>query len=330
VADAPTVQAQARVFDVGTDDDGRRLDVFVAARVEDLSRARAQSLIRDGHVLVNGRPGKPSLPVTAGERVSVSVPAVRRTGPTAEDLPLSVLYEDADIAVVNKPAGLVVHPAAGHASGTLVNALMHHLGGLSGIGGTERPGIIHRLDKGTSGVMVVAKHDRAHEHVSRQFQARTVEKTYQALVWGRPRVGQVFDHPIGRDPRDRKKMSSRAAHGRSASTSVTAVVPLGPVSFVDLRIGTGRTHQIRVHLAEADFPVVGDALYGGVKRRLQAVVAVTAALERPFLHARRLSFLHPVSGQTLSFEAPLPSDLVDVLDTLRRATASAPLRGVRQ
>jgi 23S rRNA pseudouridine1911/1915/1917 synthase len=213
---------------------------------------------------------------------------------------------------------MVVHPSAGHASGTLVNALLHHLTGLSGIGGEARPGIVHRLDKGTSGVMVVAKHDRAHEHLAKQFQNRTVRKDYQALVWGRPRALQVFDQPLGRDPRNRRKISGRAGRARAAVTTVSRVEPLDGVSLIDLTIGTGRTHQIRVHLAEAGFPVVGDTIYGGLRKRLPTSLAAVARLTRPFLHARRLALTHPSTGALMTFEAPLSADLVEVVETLRR------------
>jgi 23S rRNA pseudouridine1911/1915/1917 synthase len=231
-----------------------------------------------------------------------------------------VLYDDADIVVVNKPAGMVVHPAAGHQAGTLVNALLHHVKGLSGVGGQERPGIVHRLDRGTSGLMVIAKHDQAHRALSTQFESRTVAKEYLALVWGRPTAGQTFVRAIGRDPKLRQRMSTRARHGRPAETRVIDVEPLGLMSLVRVGIATGRTHQIRVHLSEAGHPVVGDRLYGGV-RRLPASVAAARHLERPFLHATRLEIDHPATGERKAFEAPLPGDLTSVLETLRRATA---------
>jgi 23S rRNA pseudouridine1911/1915/1917 synthase len=299
-------------------DTGLRLDVVVTRRLEGLSRSRVQQLIRDGLVDVDGEPSKPGLIVTPGLAVDVTLPSPKPTTLQAEALPLTVLYEDADLIVVDKPAGMVVHPAAGHTGGTLVNALLHHATGLSRAAGADRPGVVHRLDRGTSGVMVVAKNDRAHRDLTRQFHDRQVGKEYLALVWGRPSSGLVIDAPIGRDPRHRKKMSSRARRARAAVTTVVDVRPLQGISLVRVTISTGRTHQIRVHLSEAGFPIVGDDLYGGVRRRLPAEVAAVERLTRPFLHASRLSFTHPVSGDALSFEAPLAPDLADVLERLQR------------
>jgi 23S rRNA pseudouridine1911/1915/1917 synthase len=199
----------------------------------------------------------------------------------------------------------------------MVNALLHHVSGLSGVGGRERPGIVHRLDRGTSGVMVVAKHDQAHQSLARQFHDREVGKEYVALVWGAVRGAQVFEQPIGRDPRHRRRMSSRARRARPATTRILRVERLGGVSLVRISLGTGRTHQIRVHLSEAGHPIVGDELYGGVRRRLPAALSAVSALDRPFLHAARLSFQHPADGRSLTFEAPLPSDLEAVLARLR-------------
>jgi 23S rRNA pseudouridine1911/1915/1917 synthase len=300
------------------EDAGLRIDVFLARRLPSLSRSQIQRLIRTGHVTAGERPIKTSAPVTTGLAVRVVVPVPEPAEPVAESLPIEILHDDADFVVINKPAGMVVHPAPGHRRGTLVNALLHHVGGLSGVGGQERPGIVHRLDRGTSGVMVIAKHDRAHRALSRQFHDRTVLKEYDALVWGRVESGQTLDRPIGRDPRDRRKMSSRARRSRSAVTTVVAAEPLGALSLVRLSIGTGRTHQIRVHLSEAGHPVVGDPLYGGVRRRLPPSLAALARLERPFLHAARIAFDHPADGRRLSFVAPLPDDLAGPLATLRR------------
>jgi len=300
-------------------DAGLRLDQALATHVPALSRSQVQRLIQDGRVrLSDGRP-KPALIVWAGLEVDVEIPAAVRATPVAEALPLVVLHDDAAVAVVDKPAGMVVHPAAGHASGTLVNALLHHLGGLSGIGGTARPGIVHRLDRGTSGVMVVAKTDTAHRALSKQFHDRLVNKEYVALVWGTMRAGETLSMPIGRDPRDRKKMSSRGRKVRSAVTRVLTALPLGGVTFVRLAIGTGRTHQIRVHLSEAGHPVVGDTLYGGERKSVPPRLAALTKLTRPFLHASRLGFTHPDDGRALSFESPLPADLDAVLTALRRA-----------
>jgi len=301
-------------------DEGLRLDQFLVKRLPALSRSQAQRLVRDGHVVLSdGRP-KPALAVWDGLAMQVFVPPPAPARPAAENLPLAVLYEDGDLAVIDKPAGMVVHPAAGHASGTLVNALLHHVNGLSGIGGTERPGIVHRLDRGTSGVMIVAKHDRAHRALSRQFQERQVVKEYAALVWGTMRPGTTLSQPIGRDPRDRKKMSSRARRTRTAETQVLETESLGGVSLVRVRIGTGRTHQIRVHLSEAGHPVVGDALYGGSRRSVPPRLAALSRLQRPFLHAATVAFTHPTSGGPVVVHSPLAADLQAVLDALRRAS----------
>jgi 23S rRNA pseudouridine1911/1915/1917 synthase len=300
------------------DDAGSRLDVFLARRLPDLSRSQIQRLIRSGLVAANGRAAKAGAAVVEGLAISVVRPGPVPAGPSAEPLPLTIVYDNADLIVVDKPAGMVVHPSAGHDRGTLVNALLHHVRGLSGIGGQERPGIVHRLDKGTSGVLVIAKTDAAHRDLSRQFHDRTVAKEYIALVWGTLRQGYRIDRPIGRDPRNRRKVSSRARRARPAATTVTEVEPLGGVALVHVRIHTGRTHQIRVHLSESGHPIVGDALYGGVRRRLPARLAALGRLARPFLHAARLEFDHPRDRRRLSFEAPLPDDLAAMLSLLRR------------
>jgi 23S rRNA pseudouridine1911/1915/1917 synthase len=299
---------------------GRRLDAFLAAVISTVSRSRVRRAMDQKTALVNGVAERASFRVTAGQRIEVVVPPAAE-GPQPEATPLDMLYEDDAIVVVNKPPGMVVHPAAGHAHGTLVNALLHHVTGLSGIGGAERPGIVHRLDRGTSGIMVVAKHDKAHRALSEQFHDRVVRKEYQAVVWGTPEKGTRYEDPIGRDPNNRKKMSSRARGGRSALTEVIAVEPLRGLSFITLSIGTGRTHQILVHLSEAGHPLAGDELYGGVRKRLPTYQAALAKLERPFLHAARLSFAHPADGRTMDFTASLPLDLERVLKALRQATS---------
>jgi 23S rRNA pseudouridine1911/1915/1917 synthase len=299
-------------------DTGQRLDVALTRHLPDLSRSEIQRLIRSGHVRAGRSPARAGTPVNEGLRVRIAVPSPRAATPRPQNLPLAILYDDEDVVVIDKPAGMVVHPAAGHAEGTLVNALLHHVGGLSGVGGEERPGIVHRLDRGTSGVMVVAKHDRAHRHLARQFHDRAVVKEYTALVWGRPREGQVFDQPIGRDPRHRQRMSTRAPRARAATTRLTSVEPLGAVSLVHLTIGTGRTHQIRVHLSESGHPVVGDPVYGGRRDRTAGAAGVTT-LDRPFLHASRITFSHPSDGRLISVEASLAPDLTATLTRLREA-----------
>ncbi len=303
-------------FTATTDEAGRRLDQFLAARLPDMSRAGVQRLIASGHVRIGRGKPKSGLAITPGLRVDVEVPPPTPATPVPEDLPLRILYEDDDVVVVDKSAGMVVHPAAGHGRGTLVNALLHHVGGLSGIGGEARPGIVHRLDRGTSGVMVVAKHDRAHRELARQFHDREVGKEYVALVWGAMRAGRVLDAAIGRDPRQRHRMSTRSRRAKPATSKIASVEPYRGVSLVRVTIGTGRTHQIRVHLSDAGHPVVGDAVYGGARKRLPASLS---GLDRPFLHAARLMFTHPATGQRMTFDSPLPEDLTAVLAALGSA-----------
>src|SRR2546423_9897183 len=214
---------------------------------------------------------------------------------------------------------MVVHPAAGHASGTLVNALLHHVDDLGGIGGEKRPGIVHRLDRGTSGLMVIAKHDRAHEELARQFSDREVEKEYIALVWGEVMAGRRIDEPIGRDPANRKKMSARARRSREAVTRIVRAEHLKTLTLAKVAIHTGRTHQIRVHLSAIGHPIVGDALYGGVHRRVPGDLRAVTHLDRPFLHAARLAFMHPVEKRRMEFSSELPADLQRVLDELRES-----------
>jgi 23S rRNA pseudouridine1911/1915/1917 synthase len=309
-------------FTVSPAEAGQRLDQFLAGQLPALSRSRIQHLIRDGHVQVSPKKAKPGLVVTAGMAVQVEIPAPTPAEPEAQDLPLTILHEDADLVVVDKPAGMVVHPAAGHARGTLVNALLHHVKGLSGIGGVSRPGIVHRLDRGTSGVMVVAKHDAAHRELARQFHDREIEKEYVALVWGAPRAGQRLAQPIGRDRRQRQKMSSRSARAREALTTILDVERFRGVSLTRVRIGTGRTHQIRVHLSEAGHPVVGDAVYGGTRAKAPAHLGAISKLRRPFLHSARLGFVHPRTGARMTFDAPLPEDFDNILTSLRRIGGS--------
>jgi 23S rRNA pseudouridine1911/1915/1917 synthase len=305
-------------IDVTDEHDGLRLDQFLAAVLPNQSRSRLQRLIKDGLVRTPSRHARPSTAVHAGESVEIEIPPPAAATPRPQELPLPVLYDDADIVVVSKPAGMVVHPAAGHAEGTLVNALLHHVKDLSGIGGELRPGIVHRLDRGTSGVMVVAKHDRAHEALARQFHDREVEKEYVALVWGVVQQGRRIDAAIGRDPANRQKMSTRARRARSAVTRVTAAEHFRGVSLLHVAIATGRTHQIRVHLSAIGHPIVGDSTYGGLRRHLPAHLRMLARLDRPFLHAARIAFAHPADGRLVEFRAPLPSDLQQLIAELRR------------
>ena len=284
----------------------------------DHSRSQIQRLIKEGQVHVAGRSAKSNQPVKAGQAVTVDVPAPIDPVPKPEAIPLPIVYQDADLIVIDKPAGMVVHPAAGHASGTLVNALLHHVDDLSGIGGEKRPGIVHRLDRGTSGLMVVAKHDASHQELARQFADREVEKEYLALVWGEVMAGRRIDLPIGRDPNNRKKMSQRARRSREAVTRIVRAEHLGPVlTLVQVAIHTGRTHQIRVHLSGIGHPIVGDALYGGVHRRVPGDLRAVTHLDRPFLHAAHLIFKHPEDGRRMEFLSALPEELERVLGELR-------------
>ena len=308
----------SRTITVPHDSEGLRLDRFLVAVLPDRSRSQIQRLINDGHVRVAGRETKPNQPVKTGQQIAVDITEPVAAAPQPEPLPLSILYQDRDVIVVDKPAGMVVHPAAGHASGTLVNALLHHIDDLSGIGGERRPGIVHRLDRGTSGLMVVAKHDVAHEELARQFRDREVEKEYIALVWGVVQAGRRIDLAIGRDSSNRKKMSARARRSREAVTRVTRSQDLRGVTLVHVAIHTGRTHQIRVHLNAIGHPVVGDSLYGGLHRRVPGDLRAVTHLDRPFLHAARLAFKHPADGRRMEFTSALPDDLQRVLDELRQ------------
>ena len=308
---------------VPDDADDLRVDRFLAS-VLALSRSQIQRLIKEGHVLVAGKAAKNNQAVKPGQDISIEVPELIEAAPKPEALELPIVYQDKDLIVVDKPAGMVVHPAAGHESGTLVNALLHHVDDLSGIGGEKRPGIVHRLDKGTSGLMVVAKHDRSHEELARQFAEREVEKEYLALVWGEVMAGRRIDAPIGRDPNNRKKMvsetpeSNRIRRTRAAVTRVVRAEHFGRMlTLVQVAIHTGRTHQIRVHLSAIGHPIVGDALYGGVRRRVPGDLRAVSHLDRPFLHAAHLVFQHPEDGRKMEFISAMPADLQKVLDELR-------------
>jgi 23S rRNA pseudouridine1911/1915/1917 synthase len=301
-------------FVVPPDSAGERLDRFLAGEVPNYSRSQIQRLIDDGQVVVaRVKVTKSNVQLREGDEIAVTLPDAVAATPTAQDLPVEILFDDDDLVVVNKPAGMVVHPAAGNPDGTLVNALLHHVKNLSGIGGEARPGIVHRLDKGTSGVMVVAKHDVSHRELSRQFHDREIEKEYVALVWGLVQQRKRIEASIGRDPKNRQKMTTRASHAREAVTRVTWARDLRGLTLLRVTIATGRTHQIRVHLNAIGHPIVGDALYGGVHRRVPAQFRAVQRLTRPFLHAERLAFTHPGTGERLSFSAPLPTDLEEVL-----------------
>lgn len=298
-----------KTIELIADKSGERLDVFIARREPGLSRSRIRHLIDEGLVTVGGEQAKASTKVTQADEITVVVPPVQETELEAEDIPLTVVYQDADIIVVDKPAGLTVHPAPGHPRGTLVNALLAACPDLKGIGGELRPGIVHRLDKDTSGLIVVAKNDRAMRALQLQLRERQVKKTYIALVRGvpDPREGTI-EAPIGRNPKNRKKMAV-VAGGRESTTKyrVAEVVADGQYALLEVEPVTGRTHQIRVHLSAIGHPIVGDTTYGGR----------SALLSRQFLHAAKLGFVLPANQRMIEFESPLPPDLRGVLEGLR-------------
>ena len=303
-------------FTVDPDSVGLRLDVYLAGLLPQHSRSQLQRVIKDGGATVRGRAAKSNSTLKAGDVVTVEIPDAVPATPVAQNLDLPVIFQDEDVIVVDKPAGMVVHPAAGHAEGTLVNALLFHADNLSGIGGEQRPGIVHRLDRGTSGLMVIAKNDSAHRELARQFQDHEVEKEYVALAWGEVHAGRRIDLPVGRDPVHREKMSTRARRSRTAVTRITAARNLRGITLVHVAIATGRTHQIRVHLSAIGHPIVGDQTYGGVRHRMPAALRAVERLERPFLHAARLVFTHPREGTRMEFTCPLPPDLQGVLDEI--------------
>ncbi len=291
-------------------DRGKRLDQFLRERLPQYSRARLQDWIEQRRVLVNGSPEKRSFLLKGTERIHVQPGELAPLRATPEDLPLDVLYEDADVIAINKPAGMVVHTGAGQHSGTLVNALLHRFGKLSTAGGDLRPGIVHRLDRFTSGVILVARNDTAHRNLAGQFASREVEKIYLALVHGRVKNDQgSITTPIARDPIRRIRMTARLATGRKASTSYQVLKRFDKFTFLEVKIGTGRTHQIRVHLASIGHPVVGDKLYG----------APASTLGRYFLHARQITFTSPSTGERIALSAPLPPDLEDYLVSVQAA-----------
>jgi 23S rRNA pseudouridine1911/1915/1917 synthase len=290
---------------------GGRLDRVVATRMPDLSRTLVQRLIKTGDVTINGQLGKPSYRVQVGDEVVVRVPAETPQPVMPEDIPLDIIHEDDVLLVVNKPAGMVVHPSLGHPSGTLVNAVLAHCPQVADVGGLERAGIVHRLDKDTSGLILIAKHEATRTALQRQFKRRQVAKTYLALVEGhvQPREA-VIEAPVGRDKRRRKRMAV-VRRGRKARTTYHAIEYFADHTLLEVHPHTGRTHQVRVHLAWLGYPIVGDTVYGRSRQRLLK--------DRHFLHAAQLSFTHPTVGQEVSFEAPLPPELAAVLKRLRRS-----------
>lgn len=303
---------------------GQRIDSYLAGLFDDISRSQVRRAIERGDVLVDDSPVKPSHSLKAGEVINFEPPESLPIEAVPEDIPLDIIHEDAEIIVINKPAGMVTHPGAGINSGTLANALVHHLNSqahqLPKRGGSSRPGIVHRLDVGTSGVIVAAKTDRAHLALAEQFEGRTIHKLYTALVYGRVAEddGRI-EAPIGRDPRNRVRMSIQG-QGRCALTLFKTVERFDELTLLDVEIRTGRTHQIRVHLAHIKHPVAGDSLYDGGRINNIREVAVRKAISglgRPFLHASKLRLVHPVTGETMEFRAPLPAELENLLSLLR-------------
>ena len=311
------MSARTEIFTIESSEPNGRLDVFLHTRYPAVSRSALQRLIEEGHIKVNGQPVKPTHRPRAGEIVEVHFPAPRPAEAQPEDIPLDILFEDSDLLVLNKPPGLVTHPAAGNEEHTLVNALLHHCRGqLSGIGGVERPGIVHRLDKDTSGCLVVAKNDTTHVALSEQFAGRTTEKIYRAILCGEvPRESGEIRADIARHPSHRKRMAVTDG-GREAWTSYRVVERLLYATFVEAALHTGRTHQIRVHFQHLGFPIAGDETYG--KRQNVRLAELTGCrAERQMLHAHSLAFTHPRTEKRLHFTAPWPRDFQETLEKLR-------------
>lgn len=319
------------------DGEGERLDAYLARAFPEITRSRAQKLIDDAHVRRNGGAAKANNRLANGDTLEIFLPAPKPLDLQAQEIPLEILYQDEHLAVIEKPAGLVVHPAAGHEDGTLVNALLHHFGDLSqggGIGGELRPGIVHRIDRQTSGILLVTKTDLAHQHLSKQFKEHTITRRYKGLAFGALPASGEWNDPIARDPKERKRMAIVAV-GRNARTRFRRLDSYaGPLALFEAELFTGRTHQIRVHFSSHGFPLAGDSVYvnsGRAARRAKEAAMqtllkkapaahgrLTALLEagRQFLHAAHLGFVHPVSGASLTFESELPADLNDVVLSL--------------
>ena len=313
-------------FIVDEEEAGERLDSWLSGRIPELSRSRVQKALAAGEVLVDGRPErKASRRVRGGVRVEMAFSPPEPIDVAPEPIPLEVVYEDEYLIVVDKPAGMVVHPAPGNEHGTLVNALLAHCGDLSGIGGYLRPGIVHRLDAQTSGLIMAAKTDEAHIALSRQLMERAVHRVYLALVWGEMSGEEgVIEAPIGRNPKNRKTMAVVEEGGREALTRYRVLDTFAPLQYIECTLGTGRTHQIRVHLSHVGHPVFGDPVYGGRKQRRGELTRVEAAraeralglIDRQALHAVRLTFTHPVNGAQMTLEAPLPADFRAALEAI--------------
>lgn len=319
-------------FELSVDEEGhgQRIDQWLALRIDGLSRSRIQSLIVDQEILVDGLPIKSNHRLKKGESVQVNLPPPEEAEPQPEDIPLDIVYEDQDVIVVNKAAGMVVHPAPGHSAGTLVNALLFHCKDLSGIGGVKRPGIVHRLDADTTGLMVVAKNDVAHKALSEAMERREISRKYLAVIAGAPKESSgIIDAPIGRSRNERTKMAIDPRHGRAAITHWQVVKWGHGVSLLKLKLETGRTHQIRVHLASRMMPVLGDRVYGWTKKREMeliphhetALIQAVSRVERQMLHATKLQFRHPSADRNMIFEAPVPPDMAVLIDAITPLTS---------
>ncbi|MBA4754904.1 MAG: RluA family pseudouridine synthase [Sphingobium sp.] len=300
--------------------DGMRLDRALADLLPDLSRERLKALINDGHVRSTGQPIKigTTIKVATGQSFAITLPAPVALDNVAQDIPLNIVHEDADLIVVDKPAGLVVHPAAGNLDGTLVNALLHHCQGqLSGIGGVARPGIVHRIDKDTSGLLVVAKSDKAHDGLARQFKDHSIQRLYAAIVYGHPQPATgTVDAWLGRSDADRKKMAvHREGRGKHAVTHYRTVERLRDAAMVECRLETGRTHQVRVHMHHIGHPLIGDPVYGRERKGFKSILE-TLGFKRQALHAKSLGFIHPVTDERLMFQSALPADMQELLSLL--------------
>ncbi len=298
-------------FGAEREDLGCRIDVFIADNIEELSRSGVQRLIEEGYVKLNGAAVKANYKLREKDIIDVEIPEAKTVEILPENIPLDILYEDKDVIIVNKPQGMVVHPAPGHTSGTLVNALMYHCGDeLSGINGEKRPGIVHRIDKDTSGVLMIAKNDVAHQSLAEQLAEHSITRKYNAVVFnGFQEDEGTVDQPIGRNPLDRKKMAVTQKHSRRAVTHYRVLERMGNFTFIEAQLETGRTHQIRVHLTFIGHPLLGDTVYGPKKQPFH--------LEGQALHARVLGFVHPSTGQYMEFEAPLPENYEKLLMRLK-------------
>ncbi len=312
------------LFDINSSDANERLDKFLSINIPLYTRSHLRNLIDNGHVTVNNTVVKSGYKIKLNDKIAVVLPEPEPSYLTPENIALNIVYEDNDLLVINKPAGLVVHPGAGHRTGTMVNALLYHCKTLSGINGILRPGIVHRLDKNTSGLLVVAKNDLSHVHLSRQFEVRSIIRTYHAIVWGVPEKEGEISKNIGRSQRDRKKMSVLKDRGRTATTGYRLLRDYIYLSHLELSLRTGRTHQIRVHLNYINHPLFGDPDYNGRKSQIprlpshlqKRAMSLLKRIDRQALHAKTLEFIHPISSEAMHFDSELPEDMRQILDRI--------------